>query len=681
MFHSPRKVSLIKDAWNDFKERLRWRIYFSFTAHNDEDSYDPDFEVPRGRGKRAPLSPQYIEAGIREGERFVSDTIAKIPAEEESSYPAAALAVHPRQISKFLEANAYVVTSTDKNLGLAVSTRQWINEKSLEIVGDVSNYTPLHLLMVNAICDKQCTDMEEIALLAEAHLPNGSQLGRFFRSKITSQENQHVVPTFYGIPKIHKEPVKMRPIIPCHSAIQNPAAKYVSKILKPLIKAAPTIIHGSKDLAIKLSQIKLQPGRNTYIVTGDVVAFYPNIPIDKCIDCVVSLYREHYGDGVEVNNEEMLRAEQVFIKCLQTGNKNLVLRYGDSFYKQKSGLAMGVADSPDLANLYGHWFERQINLLNDPDIPFYGRYIDDCLAIVHASSSTEALAKITKVKYDGCKIEWEVSEHHHEFLDMMIYIDSKRTIEHMPYRKSRSHQERIPWVSFHPITVKRGTFIGEMSRLATLSSKMSHYDDAIRNLNALYVTRGYPAELCLKWTRENFTERWSSRLRITTKAGEDDGVLVLKSQYNTAWDYFSARELGDSIINTWRSRIDMIDRLRTAPLNSAVLHGQIPPEKVPSELCLEVETTGGTEEIPDIRKIGILNRRMIVSKKRTRNLFDLTNLWKRTVLLRLDEDVLDQDNQSSSSEESVASDSSDRMDIDPNLLIQTYQSLAPAALR
>lgn len=343
---------------------------------------------------------------------------------------------------------------------------------------------------------------------------------------------------------------------------------------------------------------------------------------------------------------------------------------------------MGVAGSPDLADLYGYWFERQLNLMNDPDIPFYGRYIDDCLAIVHASSESEALAKISKVSFDGCKIEWDVSKHHHEFLDMMIYIDDKNAIQHMPYRKSRSHQERIPWVSFHPITVKRGTFIGEMSRLATLSSKMQHYDDAIRNLIALYITRGYPSDLVHKWMKENFTERWSQRLRVTpNKAGEDDGVLVLKSQYNTAWDYFSARELGDRIMNTWRTRIDQIERLGTAPLNDTVLFGQLPPDRVPSDLTLEVTTPGGPEGLPDIRKIGILNRRMIVSKKRTRNLFDLTNLWKRTVLLRLDADVLDPDNQLSDSEESVASDSSHRMDMDPNILVQMYQDKAPGALR
>ena len=37
----------------------------------------------------------------------------------------------------------------------------------------------------------------------------------------------------------------------------------------------------------------------------------------------------------------------------------------------------------------------------------------------------------------------------------------------------------------------------------------------------------------------------------------------------------------------------------------------------------------------DIRKMNILNRKMLVSQKRTRNLFDLTNLWKKDVIANM----------------------------------------------
>ena len=56
-------------------------------------------------------------------------------------------------------------------------------------------------------------------MLAEVHLPNGKQLSNFLQHLITKPKEKYNVPIFYGIPKIHKEPVKMRPIMPCHSAV------------------------------------------------------------------------------------------------------------------------------------------------------------------------------------------------------------------------------------------------------------------------------------------------------------------------------------------------------------------------------------------------------------------------------------------------------------------------------
>ena len=660
MFHSPRNTELIREAWKDFTERIRWRLFFAFRGENNS-LYDPDYEVPRHVKREPPNLPAYLEFGLTLGRNFVLSTISKIPREDERDGYRAHVP-NARQIQRFLVENNYVVTNTDKNLGLAVSKRSWIIEKCLDLIQDVHNYRHLHPLTAEQILDKQCTDMEEIAILCERDLPNGTQIGNFLRHRITIPGKKHAVPVFYGIPKIHKEPVKMRPIIPCHSAIQNPAAKYVSKRLKPLIKAAPTIIHGSKDLAIKLSKLKLQHGRRYFIVTGDVVAFYPNIDLEKCLNIVAYLYEAfEYGPNgasTDFEKKEML----IFLKCLNVGNRNLITQYQDKRYLQERGLAMGVADSPDLANLYGFYFEKLRGVLTNPLLPFYGRYIDDCLAIVYANSEQEALKIVSEIKFDNCEIEWNVSEYFQPFLDMRLYRDpGNNNLEHMPYRKARNHMERIPWISHHPLDVKRGTFIGEMSRLATLSSLNSHYCDAVKGLAALYIARGYPSELVYKWLSDNIRERWNKRLSVTTERPADE-VLVLKSVYNTAWNYFSARELGETVLGYWR---DYITRAGSSDYNVkfpmfSASHGGL--DGVASDLCSEIETRDGRHLMPDVTKIDILNRRLITSRKRTRNLFDLTSLWKKTVLSRVEHDALESVIPSSNPHDVSSSDSSDDSD-------------------
>jgi hypothetical protein len=296
--------------------------------------------------------------------------------------------------------------------------------------------------------------------------------------------------------------------------------------------------------------------------------------------------------------------------------------------------------------------------MTDPQIPFYGRYIDDVFAIVYASSEAEAMTIAESISFDGCNIEWNVSNHYATFLDMTIYRDSQNRVQHMPFRKQRSHQERVPWISHHPLDVKRGTYIGEMSRLATLCSLRSHYVDAINSLCSLYLARGYPKNLVLKWTKDNMQARWHNRLTVKPKQEHDD-VLVLKSEFNTAWNYFSARELGDTIIGYWRGWL--------AAAEAGNFSAQFPDERdfkdleeTPLDCCLRVPSTQGDWGIPDIRKTSMQRLdKVIVSRKRTRNLFDLTSLWKKVVLTTLDdnafesEDVIDLHHRDSDSDMDV----------------------------
>jgi hypothetical protein len=656
MFAPVHDSGLIVRAWEDFERRLRWRLYFLFQGDNTP--YDPDYAVPRIRVKnvQVPTMPDYIELGLDAGRRFVHNAIVNMPDIDTSDLYRR---VRPRvnQVKEFLFSNNYIVTATDKNLGLAISKRDWIIEKCLELLNDDKNYRKLTPVVAKQILDKKCTDMLYLAEIAQIYCWEEGSVAEFLRSQVTSPTNDHDIPEFYGIPKIHKTPTKMRPIIPCHSAIMNPAAKYVSKKLKPLIKAAPTIIHGSKDLAIKLSKISIKPSHKYYIVTGDVVAFYPNIPLQRCVGIISQLYKEHIEFSQDnLQDIKVQKQLELFERAVVVGNTSLVCAFQGQHYLQLQGLAMGVADSPDLANLYGWFFERQSDILNQPRTIFYGRYIDDCLAIVYANSANEAIKFLTDtIKFDGCTIEWDASNTWAPFLDMALYIDPYGKLQHMPYQKARNHRERIPWISYHPLDVKRGTFIGEMSRLATLSSTLPVYKSALYDLIAMYKKRGYPYQMLHEWTQKYFEERWLKRLSIDSRDKPDAhaDVLVLKTEYNTAWNYFSAAQLGNTILGYWS---EWLTRAETQSFNDEF--PQCPPRAGDVECAPHLGTSLPTrpEEandpgvlpdlgegadghhwyVPDVRKLSIARSRTITSRKRVRNMMDLTNSWKKEVLSGID---------------------------------------------
>ena len=90
---------------------------------------------------------------------------------------------------------------------------------------------------------------------------------------------------------------------------------------------------------------------------------------------------------------------------------------------------MGVASSPDLANLYGCFFEDRAGVHSHPDIPFYGRYIDDCLGLVYAKNelSTKRLLE-NLIIFDNYTIEWSASDSYMTFLDMTLFFDKDKSL-------------------------------------------------------------------------------------------------------------------------------------------------------------------------------------------------------------------------------------------------------------
>jgi hypothetical protein len=303
---------------------------------------------------------------------------------------------------------------------------------------------------------------------------------------------------------------------------------------------------------------------------------------------------------------------------------------------------MGVASSPDLANLYGAHYENDIVAANSSFL-FFGRFIDDVLAAIAAESEADALRIANTVQYGPCKIDYSVSEWNTPFLDLFVFIDpATNQIGHKPFRKARNNLERIPWASHHPKDVKKGTFIGEMSRLATLCSQPQYYIEALKELALLYVARGYPEDLVNSWLREYSALRWRNRLN-SGNARPDEEVFVLKSRFNPVWSMLDTHELGRTVTNAWGEYLDRLMRIDPLAHESSTPEpGVIPPEEEgdgrpgarPLVLVPRHLRRGHIElkETLDVRRAGFCDRRWLVSRRRNINLFDLVASWKKSVL-------------------------------------------------
>jgi hypothetical protein len=387
---------------------------------------------------------------------------------------------------------------------------------------------------------------------------------------------------------------------------------------------------------------------------------------------MVSYMVDHYypdwviqeGENGVTFTESQWAKVDVFQRMFDIANLELVMRFQDQLFVQRKGLAMGVASSPDIANLYGAYFEESI-VKEDKDILFYRRYIDDVLGLVVADTPEDAMKIAAKIQFEGCEIVWTVPGTHTVFLDMSIYLDEGRP-HYKVYKKAQNNHERIPWSSHHPIDVKRGTFIGEITRMATLSSRKMHYEAALQDLQDLYVARGYPPHVLSGWMKKFANLRWQNRL--ADRKESPGGLHVLKTVFNPVWDYVDMSTVHNKIQEEWRKELlpsetsslrqlslwDVgVERVTMAPPRRSrrrkitrVGAGFSVVQEIVSEPSSDEE--GDHPPAPMRRRIGnepssnlgrdvdalssLMNQRMIVSRRRTTTLGDLTNVWRKTVL-------------------------------------------------
>jgi len=151
--------------------------------------------------------------------------------------------------------------------------------------------------------------------------------------------------------------------------------------------------------------------------------------------------------------------------------------FGDNFFKQTNGVAMGTKMGPSYANLFVGFVEHQFfSQYNGPKPQLYGRYIDDCIGAT--SSTREELTQfITTVNsfHPALKYTWEISDDYLSFLDIKVSIEGNGLCTSVYYKPTDSHSYLLSRSSSHPSHVKNSIPFSQFLRLRRLCSDDSDF--------------------------------------------------------------------------------------------------------------------------------------------------------------------------------------------------------------
>ena len=91
-------------------------------------------------------------------------------------------------------------------------------------------------------------------------------------------------PKFYGLPKIHKSGILLRPIISSIGTVTYNTGKELARILKPLVGLSNHHIQNTMDFVEQIKEVKLK--KEESMVSYDVTALFTSVPIPPVLKII-----------------------------------------------------------------------------------------------------------------------------------------------------------------------------------------------------------------------------------------------------------------------------------------------------------------------------------------------------------------------------------------------------------
>ena len=387
---------------------------------------------------------------------------------------------HLKVLNDLRKNEKLVITRPDKGRATVVMNREDYVSKMMTILSDTSKFCRLGPVSTH---DK--TPKVEAALnrLLGDIMASGEIMEELFKS---IRSTGALRPRMYGLPKIHKDGVPLRPILSMTRSPQYDVSKWLCRVLNPVLQ-----MYSTRSIKDSFSFIDLIKGNKIcsdgHMCSFDAVSLFTNVPLEKTIDiCADALYRSD-------DAEPMTISEDSFRKLLRMVTSGVEFSFDGIMYRQIDGVAMGSPLGPVLANIFVGFCESSIPDADWP--PLYCRFVDDSFAYFDKREDSDRMMQILNDLHPSLKFTCE-----HEvdgrlpFLDVLVEKTIEDGVLTSVYRKPTFTGLYITWDSYCATKYKVNLVRNLVNRAHRICSKQK-VDQELDKLKSIFMNNGYPVDL------------------------------------------------------------------------------------------------------------------------------------------------------------------------------------------
>ena len=286
--------------------------------------------------------------------------------------------------------------------------------------------------------DRLCRFTDKLLVLKR----NGILDEKTYR-KLRPQHKQS--PRIYGLPKIHKPNIPLRPIVSCVNSFAYDLSAHLSDLWSPLTGLTSHTVANSTSFVQEISSLSIHADET--MVSFDVVSLFTNVPIEGALNAALQ----------RLSADTSLPARTSLSPSQVTGLLGFVLRatyfsYNGSFYEQQEGAAMGSPVSVVIANLYMEVFEEQALQSCDPQLRprVWKRCVDDTF-VISTRASVDGLQAHLNNQQPTIRFTMEAEKDGKIALpDTLVHRESDGRLTTTVYRKATHNDQYLSYDSHHP---------------------------------------------------------------------------------------------------------------------------------------------------------------------------------------------------------------------------------------